>query len=302
MNTFKLSLLAALSAGALFTLSPAYAAVKASAYGNSYQPVQTVAKHQSQIVFYREGALNTSGSANVYIDGEFQAALLPQGFTVFCIDAGNHSLGAFKKDAPLYKGKSAQPFRATFAGGETYFLKVGADNSGMPLAEKRSAAESTLANYRQQKHALSRASAVKACDYTGAAVKTMKKYSLSSDVLFAFGKSSRADVTREGRVAIKDLVTKIRQENSELRSVQVIGHTDPIGKAAANDALGQRRAATVRQLMVESGIPSRDITASSAGSSELVVADCVGSRREQIQCYAPNRRVEIRVDGSKSAE
>ena len=302
MNVIKLSLLAAITAGNLLTLSPAVAAVKDSAYGNTYQPVQTVANHQSQIVIYREGAMNTPGSANVYVDGEFQAALLPRGFSVFCVGAGSHSLGAFKNDAPVYAGKSAQPFRDTFKGGETYFMKVGADNSGMPLIEKRSAAESALANYRQQKHTLSRASAVQACDYTGTAGKSMKKYSLAGDVLFAFGKSSRADVTREGRVAIKDLVTKIRQENSELRSVQVIGHTDPIGKAAANDALGQRRAATVRQLMVESGIPNRDITASSAGSSEPVVVECYGSRREQIQCYAPNRRVEIRVDGSMSAE
>lgn len=300
MNVMKSSVLALIVASSTFALPAAFAAVKTSAFGATYQPVQNVGNSQSQVVFYRDTADKSTGSANVYVDGEFQAALLPGGFNVFCVAAGSHSLGAFKNDAPLYIAKSSQPFRATMQGGETYFLKVSADNSGMPLAEQRRSAEQQLSNYRQQMHALSRASAVQACNYTGPAAKAMKKYNLSSDVLFAFGKSSRADLTQKGRRAVQEMVSQIRRENSELGSVQVIGHSDPIGKASANDALGQRRAATVRQLMIEAGIPARDITASSAGSSELEVQDCYGSRAEQIQCNAPNRRVEIRVDGSQA--
>ncbi|NWA63129.1 OmpA family protein [Pantoea sp. B9002] len=278
-----------------------HAAPVETVYGKHYQPVASVAQAQSQIVFYRE-ADQQPGSANVYIDGEFQSALLPNAFTTFCLAPGNHSVGAFVKDAPMYAGKRAQPFRTALQGGNTYFIKVGDGLSGMPVSVTRADAERALKTMRQQAHTLSRASSVEACQYIGQAEKQYKDYSLSSDVLFAFGKSDRANITRNGHAAIRDLVQQIRRENTTLRNVQVIGHTDQIGSAAANDALGQRRAETIRLLMVQAGIPARDITAASAGMSEPLVHDCYGSKAEQISCYAPNRRVAIRVDGSSEVQ
>ncbi|WP_336777642.1 OmpA family protein [Pantoea sp. USHLN256] len=301
MTIFKSSALVLALSGALFAAAPGTAAPAATAFAGNYQPVAKVAASQAQIVFYRE-ADQHAGSANVYVDGEFQAALLPQGFTTFCVAPGTHSLGAFVKDAPMYAGKRSQPFRASLEGGETYFVKVGDGLSGMPQSVTRSDAERAMKAMRQQAHTLSRASTVEACQYVGVAEKQYKDYSLSSDVLFAFGKSSRADITRNGHTAIRELVQQIRRENTTLRNVQVIGHTDQIGSAAANEALGQRRAETIRLLMVQAGIPARDITAASAGMSEPLVHDCYGSKAEQIACYAPNRRVAIRVDGSSEVQ
>lgn len=297
MTISKTSALILALSGVLFSASQANAAPSPSAFGNTYQPVAKVGASQAQIVFYRETD-GQPGSANVYIDGEFQSALLPQAYTAFCMAPGSHSIGAFVKDAPMYAGKRTQPFRTNLEGGMTYFIKVGDGLSGMPVAMSRANAETALKSMRLQKHTLSRASSVEACQYVGATEKQYKDYSLSSDVLFAFGKSGRGDITRQGHTAINELVQQIRRENTTLRNVQVIGHTDQIGSAAANNALGQRRADTIRLLMVQAGIPARDITAASAGMSEPVVSDCYGSKAEQISCYAPNRRVAIRVDGS----
>ncbi|WP_343553464.1 OmpA family protein [Pantoea sp.] len=294
MNFIKTSALSLMLSSALLSLTSAHAAPKDQAFAQAYQPVASVGKNQAQIVFYRD-ADGHNGGANVYVDGEFHSALLPDGYTSFCVAPGVHTLGAFVKDSPIYQGKNAQPWRSNLEGGKTYFLKVGDGLSGLPKALTRADAEAVLKTMRMQNHTLTRASAVEACQYTE---KQYKDYTLSSDVLFAFGKSGRADITRNGHAAIRDLVQQIRRENTTLRNVQVIGHTDQIGSAAANEALGQRRAETIRLLMVQAGIPARDITAASAGMNEPLVHDCYGNKAQQIACYAPNRRVAIRVDGS----
>lgn len=298
MNVFKSSALSVMLSSALFTLSAAHAAPKEQAFAHLYQPVASVGKTQAQVIFYRE-ADGREGGANVYVDGEFHSALLANGYTTFCVAPGNHSLGAFINDAPSYQGKNTQPWRSDLKGGQTYFLKVGDVVTGLPNAVSRAEAEPLLKGMRKQNHTLSRASAVQACQYTE---KQYKDYTLSSDVLFPFGKSNRGNLTRDGERAITELVQQIRSENSTLRNVMVVGHTDQIGSAAANQALGQRRAATVRMMMIEAGIPARDITASSAGMNEPLVGVCSGSKAEQIACYAPNRRVTIRVDGSSASE
>lgn len=293
MTIFKTSALALLLSGACTV----FGANAAEVFGQGYQPVANVGQSQSQVVFYRETD-NTPGSANVYIDGEFQSALLPGGFTTFCVVPGKHSLGAFVKDAPLYQGKRDQPWSDTLEAGKTYFLKVGNQQDGKPQRLTRADAEKALRAMKAQVNLLSRASAVEACQYVE---EKPKDYTLSGDVLFRFGKADRSNITTEGHRAITELVQKIRGENSTIRSIQVTGHTDQIGAENTNMLLGQRRAETVRLLMIQAGIAARDITATSAGMGEPVVTDCYGSKAEKIACYAPNRRVSVRVDGSSAA-
>jgi OOP family OmpA-OmpF porin len=294
MTIFKTSALALLLSGAC-TL---FGANAAEVFGQDYQPVASVGQSQAQVVFYRE-ADDTAGSANVYIDGEFQSALLPEGFTTFCVAPGKHSLGAFVKDAPLYQGKQAQPWSSNLEGGKTYFMKVGTNQDGMPQPLTRAEAEKALRNMKAQIHTLSRASAVETCNYTQT---PYKDYTLSGDVLFRFGKSDRNNITAAGHRSINELVQQIRSENATIRNIQVTGYTDQIGSEKTNMALGQRRAETIRLLMIQAGIPARDINATSAGMSKPVMYDCYGSKAEQIACYAPNRRVTVHVDGSSAAD
>lgn len=292
MTIIKKTALALIAGGYLSLFS----AQAAEVFGQTYQPVAKVSENQVQIVFYRDSA-TTNSAAHIYIDGEFQSALIPGGYTTFCVAPGSHSVGAFVEDAPTYQGKKAQPWRSGLEGGKTYFLKVTNGQNGMPQAVKRKDAEVAMKSMRQQTHVLSRASSVQACNYMASPVQP-KEYTLSGDVLFKFGKSDRNSITRQGREEINGLVNQIQREHTVVRSIQVIGHTDQIGSEAANAALGQRRASTVRQLMVEAGIPARNITASSAGMNEPLVNGCYGSKAEQISCYAPNRRVGVRVDGT----
>jgi OOP family OmpA-OmpF porin len=288
MISFKTSLLALALAGVgAFTLQ---ANAAKEIFGNPYQPVQAVEKTQAQIVYYRTVEQTGNGAANVYVDNEFQTALMPGGYSAFCVAPGQHMLASYMNDAPLYQGKVDKQFAATLEGGRTYFIRVDSSVNGRPDLKMRAEAENELRNTRQQTHVLSRASSVEACQF-GA----HKDYTLSGDVLFRFGKSGPSDITGAGRQAIGELIKQLHQDDVNLNQIQVIGHTDDIGRAAGNVALGQKRANTIRQMLIDGGLPASALTATSAGSSEPVVTDCHGSRNAQIECKAPNRRVVVRV-------
>ncbi|MGN7738580.1 OmpA family protein [Pseudomonas sp. 22526] len=288
---------AALCGAVLFCGLPltVQAAPVEKAFASTYQPVAAVSSGQAQVVYYRTGQPGqANGSAHVYVDREFHTGLLPGGFTAFCVAPGDHTLGAYLNDAPQYQGKSTDMYRAEFLGGKTYFLRSDSGSNGAPQVVSRMDAERELAGSRMQVHALSRASAVESCRYQQGA--TYKDYTLSGDVLFAFGKSGYQDITSGGYAAVRELISQLNSDNAQPKRIQVIGHTDPFGSEASNQVLGLKRAQTVRRLLLDGGLPASVVSATSAGSHEPVTEDCYGSKSEQVQCNAPNRRVVVRVE------
>jgi outer membrane protein OmpA-like peptidoglycan-associated protein len=115
-------------------------------------------------------------------------------------------------------------------------------------------------------------------------------YSLNSDVLFAFGS---AVLTAAGQAEVARVAAQLEQHGDA--TVTVVGHTDRIGSDAANMALSQRRAQSVRDALVSNGVAASSIRAVGAGESQPVVQCGEGSRNEVVACLAPNRRVEIAV-------
>jgi len=71
--------------------------------------------------------------------------------------------------------------------------------------------------------------------------------------------------------------------------VIVIGHTDTMGEAKSNVALGLKRAATVRNILVEAGLPVSTVEVVSHGEGDLLV-----KTRNNV-AEPRNRRVEITV-------
>jgi len=115
-----------------------------------------------------------------------------------------------------------------------------------------------------------------------------KTFSLNSDVLFGFGS---ATLTAAGLDEVARVGGALKQA-SDAR-VTVVGHTDRIGSDAANQALSQRRAESVRSVLVDHGIAPSRIQARGEGASRPVVQCGDGSRAELVSCLAPNRRVDI---------
>ena len=121
---------------------------------------------------------------------------------------------------------------------------------------------------------------------------------LDADPLFAFGKS---DLSSEGTKSLDQLIANAKE--MDLQSARLTGYTDPLGTISGNNKLSLERAQSVRNYLQKNGFPDVPITVEGKGSADAVVelADCPKSGKAQIDCLAPNRRVEVRlVEKNKS--
>ncbi|GAB1660644.1 porin OmpA [Mannheimia haemolytica] len=126
-----------------------------------------------------------------------------------------------------------------------------------------------------------------------------KNFAFSSDVLFDFGKSSLKPAAATSLDAAHAEISNLGLANL---SIQVNGYTDRIGKEASNLKLSQRRAETVANYIVSKGTNPANVTAVGYGEANPVTGhtcDAVKGRKALIACLAPDRRVEIQVQGSK---
>lgn len=120
--------------------------------------------------------------------------------------------------------------------------------------------------------------------------------SLNAKTMFATGKSELTDTS-----ALDELIVDMKKKNvSDLKEVSIEGYTDQSGKPATNDRLSQQRADSVKAYLVKNGIDADKITATGKGSANPVVemSACKGKRGRALSaCLAPNRRIEVSIDG-----
>lgn len=126
-----------------------------------------------------------------------------------------------------------------------------------------------------------------------------KNFAFSSDVLFDFAKASLKPAAAASLDAAHDEINKL---GLAAPAIQVNGYTDRIGKEAYNLKLSQRRAESVANYIVSKGVNPASVTAVGYGKANPVTGntcDAVKGRKALIACLAPDRRVEIQVQGSK---
>ncbi|CAA6801505.1 MAG: OmpA family protein [uncultured Thiotrichaceae bacterium] len=83
-----------------------------------------------------------------------------------------------------------------------------------------------------------------------------------------------------------DLIIKQLKDNPDVE-IKVTGHTDSVGRGAANRRLGRQRAEQVRDMLVERGAPKSQITVDSKGEGEPIADNKTDAGRKK------NRRVEL---------
>jgi outer membrane protein OmpA-like peptidoglycan-associated protein len=116
----------------------------------------------------------------------------------------------------------------------------------------------------------------------GAALAAMPPPPLRVVLRFQFDSE---DLTAQSRAELPELVRQVRDRPAP--EVVVIGHTDTVGASAVNRQLGQRRADSVRRILVDAGINPDFIETLSHGEADLAV-------RTGDEISEPaNRRVEI---------
>ena len=102
------------------------------------------------------------------------------------------------------------------------------------------------------------------------------------DVLFATG---QAELVPGARASIEEVVDLLQGDPT--KAIRIEGHTDSTGSAAANLALSERRAQSVRDALVELGVDPGRLTVLGLGEDFPIASNDTDEGR------ARNRRVDV---------
>jgi len=125
---------------------------------------------------------------------------------------------------------------------------------------------------------------------------------LFAETLFAF---NRWDLSAQGKGILDDFLRNLA--TTAYQGIRIVGYADPIGSDAYNQRLSERRAQAVANYLIANGVPQSSVHAEGRGERELKVTyqQCVmegaGKGKALIQCYQPNRRVEVTINGMTSS-
>ena len=116
---------------------------------------------------------------------------------------------------------------------------------------------------------------------------TYESMTLSASALFDF---DSARIKQDGLAQMKALGDQIRTKGASVVDIDIIGHTDSMGPEDYNQQLSERRAAAMRDFLVnEREVDASIIDVSGMGESSPVADNATAEGRAQ------NRRVEVRV-------
>lgn len=121
-----------------------------------------------------------------------------------------------------------------------------------------------------------------------------RTFTLGADALFNFDK---ADLRPQGRTELDQLAQDLSKLDT-VNGITITGYTDRIGNPQYNVKLSQRRAAAVKNYLVQRGVPANLLTTRGLGQANSVT-QCGGNNGSAlISCLAPDRRVVVEVNGS----
>jgi len=127
----------------------------------------------------------------------------------------------------------------------------------------------------------------------------IEKVTLSSDVLFEFGKATLRD---SGKQKLDELAGRISGANVE--EVVAVGHADRIDTEQRNQRLSEERANAVKVYLVDKGLAPQLVKTEGKGESQPVT-ECGkmgaerASNKKLVNCLQPDRRVDIEVFGTR---
>lgn len=120
--------------------------------------------------------------------------------------------------------------------------------------------------------------------------KCEERLRIGSDLLFDF---DRAELRAEADPAMAEVEKHIRAAR---RAAMIEGHTDGKGTDAYNQALSERRAATVRSALAIRGVPGDQLATRGFGKSRPVAANSTEDGRDYPEGRQKNRRVEVVIN------
>ena len=300
----------------------AQAARQIEALGQAYSAAQPVANGITRLTFFRPVDDVGAKAVSVYINQAYHTSLIRGGFSQACINSGPVDIGLRRvEDAALARNPILLE-QVRLQSGAQLFLRV-SDQPGVSMPMQNMAAnqaDSELAQTRLQLHTVSRATSVVPC--VDAPVQATpvelpspvvaaplpvpapplpappQVISLTSDALFAFGKSSMGDMLPAGRIALDNVVRRVINEYASIERITVLGHSDLIGRAEEKQNISADRAQAVRDYLRSNGLSGSRVLSEGRADTEPAVSGCgVTPTHVNILCNRPNRRVAIEILG-----
>ena len=123
--------------------------------------------------------------------------------------------------------------------------------------------------------------------------------SLDADTFFDFDK---AQLKPAGTDKLDAVIESLRGNDSQLE-VRITGHADRIGGDNYNRQLALERARSVKQYLIERRTLQPDRLEIVSMGEEKPMVSCEGMRGQPlIDCLAPNRRVDISINATRTTE
>jgi outer membrane protein OmpA-like peptidoglycan-associated protein len=126
------------------------------------------------------------------------------------------------------------------------------------------------------------------CPDVGPGVVTIRGNAVVIDGVVRF-KTASATLERASLPLLQQVASKLRSAAS--LSIEIQGHTDDVGNAAANIKLSKRRADTIRAVLIQAGVAANRLVAKGYGPTRPRATNKTPAGREQ------NRRVEFLILG-----
>ncbi|MGJ7547731.1 OmpA family protein [Pseudomonas alloputida] len=104
-------------------------------------------------------------------------------------------------------------------------------------------------------------------------------------VMFAF---NSADLTQGSEERLKSLLPRLNELG--VTRIKVVGHTDNVGSDSYNQALSERRAASVAEYLIRQGLAPQKVTSEGRGALEPIADNATDEGR------AHNRRVDLHLN------
>jgi outer membrane protein OmpA-like peptidoglycan-associated protein len=99
--------------------------------------------------------------------------------------------------------------------------------------------------------------------------------------------TGKAELKPESYAVLDELVEYLKRKDDEI--IEVGGHTDNVGKAAANLILSTNRANTVRAYLLMKGVAPERVTSKGYGMTEPIAENDSPDGRQM------NRRTEVKI-------
>jgi len=129
----------------------------------------------------------------------------------------------------------------------------------------------------------------------------LQKITLSTDVLFEFGKAELRD---SGKKKLDEIAGGLQGANVD--EILAVGHADRIASEDYNQKLSEQRAEAVKDYLVQRGITGEKVRIEGKGEALPVSGeDCKklgaerASNKKLVACLQADRRVEIEVFGTR---